>query len=268
MAPPTGRLNASSRPFVHIVSDFRHVVYSVIRERQVTGGKAAAALGTGFFVSPEIFITCDHVMNDSSDPHQAGDSYLLISDLTGKSGRVHRVDNAQIGKEIHLYPNLDLAVLRVATQPDQPFAALDYGDVIEGQEIGVVGYPVPQLTRDQTGNLEIDGLIYRAAKGHVSGRYTLTFDNNLKDVPLVEVNFQFVPGNSGGPIFAAETGRVVGFVKAFRWFRIREAVVTAVMNPLPAGISGQYIENMHAVYSLAIKLDLVRTTLESFGVVP
>jgi len=52
--PPTGRLNAKQRDFAQIVYDMRHVVFSVIRERQMPNGmKGGAALGTGFFVSSE-----------------------------------------------------------------------------------------------------------------------------------------------------------------------------------------------------------------------
>jgi hypothetical protein len=81
------------------------------------------------------------------------------------------------------------------------------------------------------------------------------------------VNFLFVPGNSGGPVFAAETGRILGFVRGYRAVKIRESVATATMiQQLPLGLGDQYIENLNAVYSVAIKLDFIRTTIEGFGV--
>ena len=89
----------------------------------------------------------------------------------------------------------------------------------EGEDIGVVGYPVPEL-RVVNGNLTLNGLVYRAAKGHVTGRYVASLDATLLDIPIVEVNFLFVPGNSGGPVFSAETGRVIGFVSRYRTLRI------------------------------------------------
>jgi hypothetical protein len=89
----------------------------------------------------------------------------------------------------------------------------------------------------------------------------------MQNVPVLEVNFLFVPGNSGGPVFAAETGRVIGFVRGYKTVKIREMVATATMiQQLPLGVSGQYIENLNAIYSLAIKLDFIRATIESFGV--
>jgi hypothetical protein len=244
----------------------RHVVFSVIRRRQLPTGPGAKALGSGFFVAQEVFITCDHVINDPRDPHQPGDSYLLVANLTGNSGQLYSVANPQLGTDLHLFPNLDLAVLRVPRPQGQPYVALEYGDVYEGEDIGVAGYPLPEL-RSIQGNLQLEALIYRAARGHVTARYTADFDAPLLNVPIVEVNFLFVPGNSGGPVFSAETGRVLGFVRGYRTTKIRETVVTATMIPqLPLGLGNQYIENLNAIYSLTIKLDFVRPTLENFGV--
>ena len=222
--------------------------------------------GLGFSVSRDIFITCDHVMNSPGDPHQQGNSYLLVSNLTGTSGKVYGITTPQIGNEITLFPNLDLAVLRVPNTPqDQPYVALEYGDVYEGEDIGIVGYPLPEL-RSINGNIAFDALVYRAARGCVTGRYAAN-DGTLVNVPYIEVNFLFVPGNSGGPVFSADTGRVLGFVRGFRVTKIKESIATATMiQQLPLGLGNQYIENLNAIYSVAVKLDFIRSTIEGFGV--
>ena len=265
MIPPTGRLKAKKRPFREIAFDMRHVVFSVIRERQVAAGKGARALGTGFFVSPTVFITCDHVMNDPKDPHMDGDSYVLVANLTGNTGTLYPVAHPKVGTDLFLFPNLDLAVLKVQAKNDQPYAALDYGDVYEGEDIGVSGYPIPEL-HVVNQNLQLDGLVYRASKGHVTGRYTANISNEIQNAPIVEVNFLFVPGNSGGPVFSAETGRVIGFVRGFRYVKIWEDVATVTNIPqLPLGLGQQYIASMNAIYSLALKLDFIRATIEGFG---
>jgi Trypsin-like peptidase domain len=267
LSVPTGRLKTKGKEFYEIVADFRHVVCSVIRQRPMAGGTGAKAIGTGFFVARDIFITCDHVMNNPSDPHRAGDSYLLVANLTGTSGKAYPIPNPQVGQDLQLFPNLDLAVLRVPNTPQtNPFAALEYSDVYEGEGIGVVGYPLP-LLQVVNGNVTFNGVIYRAARGSVTARYSAN-DGPLQQVPCIEVNFLFVPGNSGGPVFSAKTGRVVGYVRGYRAEKVREAIATATMiQQLPLGLSNQYIESLSAVYSIAVKLDFVRATLETFGVV-
>jgi hypothetical protein len=267
--PPTGKLSVTPRKFKEVVADLRNVVFSVIRDRTgSSGGVSSAALGTGFFVRSDIFITCHHVMNDPRDPHQQGDSYRLIANLTGSSATVHNVLTPQVGHDLTLFPSLDLAVLKVSAGTDQPFAPINYDDVDVGELVGVVGYPLAVLNTDSNGNLLLEGLIYRAARGAVTGRYTGTLPTG-ETLPVVEVNFMFVPGNSGGPVFEIETGKVVGMVQSIRWIRVAEQITqTGLTGQIPLGVSTTYIAPIHAIYSWGIKLDCLRTALEGFGVVP
>lgn len=271
MNPPQGKLRTNNRDFFKIAYDMRHVVYSVIRQRSTVvnnqPGFISAVRGTGFFVSPEVFVTCHHVLNAAEDPHQRGDNYALVANMgVGVPPRVISIQNPSVGAEIHLFPNFDLAVLRVPREANRPFASLSFNHIYEGQEIGVAGYPIAQLV-SVNGQLSMDGLIYRVGRGPVSACFTANISAVMQTIPLVEVNFLFVPGNSGGPVFSAQTGEVIGFVHGFHDAKIREKVVTASPNTqLPTGVSNQYVEHLHAIYSLAIKLDLVRTTLQGFGV--
>lgn len=267
---PTGKLSTEPRKFKDLVADFRHVVFSVIRDRpNPAGGVTSFPMGTGFFVAPKLFITCDHVINPVALPHVGGDSYRLIANLTGSSATVLTLPMPQIGDEIIRFPNLDLAVLRINTAADDhPYAALSYDEVQVGEELGIVGYPLANLTTDANGDLRLEGLIYRAAKGPVSGRYSGTLNPNAPDLPVVEVNFMFVSGNSGGPAFEADTGRVVGMVQGFTWRGIAEEQVQTAIQQLQIGLSPIYIARIHAIYSWAIKLDCFRTSLEGLGVTP
>jgi len=219
-------------------------------------------------VRPDIFITCHHVINDSRDPHRAGDSYRLIANVTGSSPTSHAITTPQIGQELTLFSSLDLAVLRVNGINDQAYVAIAYDDIRVGAEVGVVGYPLASLITDVNGNLTLQGLIYRAAYGPVTGRYDGTLPTG-ETVPVVEVNFMFVPGNSGGPVFNVNTGRVCGMVQSIRWTRIAEQVMsTNLTGQIPLGVVNPYIVPIMAIYSWGIKLDCARTALEGFGVVP
>ena len=118
--------------------------------------------------------------------------------------------------------------------PGLAFAALEFGEIQVGQEIGVAGYPLARL-RVEEGQLRYDGLIFRVAKGVVTSTYQTNINSDqgrvLAGLHIVEVNFLFVPGNSGGPVFDAETGRVCAFVQGYTTVKIREKVETVTLIP-------------------------------------
>lgn len=269
---PTGRISAKRRPFEKVVADVRHAVYAVTRRRALPPpqrGFVGGPLGSGFFVSSKVFVTCAHVIVHASNPHQNGDSYDLVNNLGSKIS-IQQVSNAEEGNNLHIFSDDDLAVLLVDSNQDKAYLPLDYGDVDVGSEIGVAGYPLPEFIV-VNGVLSYNGLIFRVAKNVVTATYSTNLPTdtgmNLRDVQVIEVNFLFVPGNSGGPIFAAETGRIVGFVEGYRTQKIQEKVETATMIPnLPQGLNGTYINNQSALYSIGIKLNRVRPRLEQFGV--
>jgi S1-C subfamily serine protease len=271
MNPPQGKLKTSRRDFAKVAHDMRHVVYSVIRQRPTVvnnqQGFMSAARGTGFFVSPEIFVTCHHVVDDAADPHQAGDHYHLVANMGANTQpRVVIIQNPQVGQELNFFPQFDLAVLRVPREQNRAYAPLSFTHIYGGEDIGVAGYPIARLSA-VNGRLSADGLIYRVGRGPVSASYIVNISAVMPQIPLVEVGFLFVPGNSGGPVFLAETAQVIGFVRGFHDTKIREKVISTLANTaLPQGMSNQYVEHLHAIYSIAIKLDIVRATLQDFGV--
>lgn len=268
---PRGRLSTRARSFERVVADLRHVVFAVIRTRPLPDGRSEARpLGSGFFVSRDVFLTCNHVIDGTTHPHQDGDGYLLVSNL-GETLRVHTQPDVRKGRNLHLYPDDDVALLRCEGIEQRPFAAISYGFVREGLEIGVAGYPIPELKTTPDDELAFPGLIYRVARSVVTARYQINLESvgapPMTDVPAIEVNFLFVPGNSGGPIFDAEHGQVLGFVHGFRHFTVSEKVAEAKLTTaLPNGLGRNYIENLSGIYSIGIKLDRVRPQLETFGV--
>jgi S1-C subfamily serine protease len=97
--------------------------------------------------------------------------------------------------------DLDVAVLRTA-HPNLPVAQLGsskhLGDEI-GRQLGVLGYPVPDDFEDDD-----LGLATSLNVGRLS--------SVRKDA--LEVTVPIVPGESGGPVFVAETGEIVGIAES------------------------------------------------------
>lgn len=267
---PSGRIPTKQRPFRNVVADIRHAVFSIIRLRPLPNGKTMMSpLGSGFFVSPKVFVTCCHVIQGSGGPHESGDRYLLKNNLDGTFAIDWEV-NGEIGTAIHLYPGRDFAILLPESKSTQSYLAVSYADVPVGQDIGVAGYPLPAIIPDENGAATVSGLIYRVAKGVVTAYYRTTInfgEYTIQDSYVVEVNFLFVPGNSGGPIFEAETGRVIGYVKGFTTRKIGDRVEKWTNGPLPEGITqDSYLDGVQAIYSVGLTLEPVRAELEKFGV--
>jgi hypothetical protein len=201
--PPTKRLKTKRRPFEEVIRDIRYAVFSVIRLRPTGNGDFdCAALGSGFFVSHEIFLTCHHVVNSANNPHIDGDTYRLIALTDSKgAGMGHDIVNVVIDQNLHLFRDSDLALLRLNDPAnEQPFVALEYGDVPIGRGIGVAGYPLSSLAASPQGDLLYNGLVFRVARGVITSTYstTLNLDQQavLANIPVLEVNFLFVPGNA------------------------------------------------------------------------
>ncbi len=270
---PTGRIRAGYRSFTDIVRDMRYCVFSIIRLRPDPSGQAGRfltmAIGSGFFVGPNALLTCNHVMNSLANPHVAGDSYMLVQNLG--SGRVKHSANwlLTIGQDLHLFPDCDLAIIQTTGDP-QPYVTVGYNDILEGTEIGIAGYPLSQILAGPNGEPQFPGIIYRVAKGVVTSTVTQNIEPRpnprTRQLNTVEVNFLFVPGNSGGPLFDAETGRVMAFVHGFTNREINQNYADTNAQNIAAGAPNKHIQSLHAVYSLGIKLDSVRQELERFGV--
>jgi S1-C subfamily serine protease len=96
---------------------------------------------------------------------------------------------------------LDVALLRT---PRKNLPALALGSSAHlreqvGRQIGLVGYPIPDEFDDE-------GL----------GLASSTFDGRLSSVRpgALEVTLSIVPGESGAPVFIADTGEVVGVAES------------------------------------------------------
>ncbi|MDQ6932347.1 MAG: serine protease [Candidatus Eremiobacteraeota bacterium] len=94
---------------------------------------------------------------------------------------------------------LDIAVVHLR-RGNLPSAKLGTSaDLLPGEAIGIIGYPIPDA-------FEEEGL------GTTSSIYAGRISSLRRHA--IELNLPIVPGESGGPVFRAENGEVVGIAES------------------------------------------------------
>jgi S1-C subfamily serine protease len=93
----------------------------------------------------------------------------------------------------------DLALLEIPTPNLAPIAFGTMASVIPGRAIGVLGYPIPDAFEDEH---------LRTVVSLYTGRIASVRNGTMEiDVPII-------PGESGGPVFDARSGDVIGVAES------------------------------------------------------
>jgi S1-C subfamily serine protease len=93
----------------------------------------------------------------------------------------------------------DLALLEIPTPNLTPIAFGTMQSVIPGRAVGVLGYPIPDAFEDER---------LRAVVSLYTGRIASVRNGTMEiDVPII-------PGESGGPVFDARSGEVIGIAES------------------------------------------------------
>ncbi len=151
-------------------------------------------LGTGFFVAPDLILTCNHVV--SGDARQDRD---LGQSVTVKWGAQENFVDAVAVVERSLPDPYDLALLRVALPIDANPPCVYLDTVIQSRDqLYLFGYPDEDFPNGCPVTFDCEGL---------------TGDNPaLIKFALGQVR----PGMSGSPLLNQRTGKVCGIVKFTR----------------------------------------------------
>jgi len=230
-------------------------VYIIARYRQVGEKAELTTLGTGFLAGDARLVTCSHVIDNENSPHNDGDAYLLMQ--VDEYGAWHRAMVSVIrNKTLFTYPNVDAAILylpddfyvvdgKPIKQRDQHLTLTRTVKPI-GSDVGVIGYPMQEIKVSDTGIPQHESLHLRADKGvintgHVTG-----------GVAFTEFTMAFNPGNSGGPIFDAETGEVTAFVHGYNSTAILYAKERLPVHQHAELGATEVITSVRALYSIGI----------------
>jgi S1-C subfamily serine protease len=144
------------------------------------------AYGTGLIVASGPWgsqvLTVEHVIHDARN--------LKVTIGDRRQARVTIVARDE---------KADLALVQTSV-PNLPATKLGSSSHIEpGQAIGVAGYPIPDAFQDE-------GL------GTATSVYAGRISSIRKDA--LELDLPVIPGESGGPVFVADSGEVVGLAES------------------------------------------------------
>ena len=150
---------------------------TVARQTEYATGTVVASGAWGSDI-----LTVQHALEGASTLH------AIVGNKTRYGAQVAAVDRG-----------LDIALVRIPAH-DLPVAELGTSAAIRpGRTIGLLGYPIP----DQF-NFEGFGLQTSTDQGTLS---TIRHE-------AIEVRLPIVPGESGGPIFLADDGKVIGVAES------------------------------------------------------
>jgi S1-C subfamily serine protease len=144
------------------------------------------AYGTGLIVASGPWgsqvLTVEHVIHDARD--------LKVMIGNKRQARVTILARDE---------KADLALVQTAL-PGLPAAKLGSSSHVEaGEAIGVAGYPIPDAFQDE-------GL------GTATSVYAGRISSVRKDA--LELDLPIIPGESGGPVFIADSGEVIGLAES------------------------------------------------------
>lgn len=188
--------------------------------------------GTAFAVADgSLMVTNAHVVQAGADLEAGALLMVNIRDATGN-------DNLRAARVVESDPTHDLALLRVEGAPLPPLRLRKATDppVREGQAVAFTGYPAGALLgfAPVTHRGMVSAIRPVALPSPTAGRLDARTISRLREgaFNLYQLDATAYPGNSGGPLFDAASGLVIGVVNMVTLKSTRESALSQ-----PSGIS-------------------------------
>lgn len=188
--------------------------------------------GTGFFVGDgSLVATCWHVLPEAASDQRPGLGNLAI--LVGSADGSSEFRDAELVASQRTH---DLALLRVKGRPGTPVNLGAAGAPREGMEVALIGFPVggvlgfkPVTHRGIVASIVASALPTPSARQLNEGAVARLREGSFE---LLQLDATAYPGNSGGPLFDAETHQVIGVVSMVLVKNNRESALSQ-----PTGIT-------------------------------
>jgi len=182
----------------------------IVRDKRPAKTGSVWSKGTGFVVKAEegIVATAHHIVKDC--PSQG---LIEIHPLLGAIG-------AEKATVLAMDADADVALLKTESLNLPSITLGQYSDGIDGNNVAFTGFPL---------NLNF----HITHRGIISSKTRIRYDKALKPVDGFTVNAFVNRGNSGGPLFLIDSGRVIGVINARQAFDPQQAMILLPPNYKP-----------------------------------
>jgi serine protease Do len=186
--------------------------------------------GTGFVVGDGTLVATNaHVLPEGADL-PSGPRMAVLPAVAQRSGEVRLARVAAVDR-VH-----DLALLRIDGAPLAPLALAEDGAVREGQAIGLMGFPIGGALgfTPVTHRGIVAAVTMMAQQAATAQQLDARAASRLRagNFEVLQLDATAYPGNSGGPVFDAAGGAVIGVVNMVLVKGSRESALSQ-----PTGIS-------------------------------
>jgi len=194
----------------------------------------AQSIGTGLLVAADLLMTNKHVVDELSrgtDVLEEGQAVVRFAWENGSFGADAPVPIVAVAA---LHEALDLALLRLKSgisTPASPPAVFEEAPVAGNAEVVVVGYPLDDAVRNPLFIRNIFGTEFGVLRA-APGQCTSTFEDGFYH------DCSTLGGNSGSPVFAMASARVVGLHNGGGFLWKNTAVGAGAMRAFVSGVAG------------------------------